>query len=227
MPLVVVTGGAGPMGAGVAECLLAKGWEVVLVEGAAGLQSARDLAARLGDKVSVEEGEVARPDSVDAAFRRIASRRGGFQALVNCAEASSVKAPFVSTAPDDWRRLIETDLNGVFNCCQAAVPHLAKAGKGAIVSIATGAGLKGVKEAAIYSTAKAGVIVFTQAMAQELGPQNIRINSVDAGGADARNLLPNKTTPQDVGKAVAFLLSDRAAHITGALMDLSGGSTMH
>ena len=110
------------------------------------------------------------------------------------------------------------------------------AGRGNIVSISAGRGLRGGPGAAVYSAAKAAVIVFTQSLAQEVGPHGIRANTVVPGNAVAhwkadtdapRSPLGRNTTGEDVGKAVAFLLSDRASHITGSCLDVSGGTALH
>jgi NAD(P)-dependent dehydrogenase (short-subunit alcohol dehydrogenase family) len=108
--------------------------------------------------------------------------------------------------------------------------------QGAIVSIAASRGLRGGPNASIYSAAKAGIIVFTQSIAQEVGRHGVRVNSIAPGNAearwkkddaDARSPLGRNTNAQDVGDAVAFLLSGRAAHITGACLDVSGGTALH
>jgi NAD(P)-dependent dehydrogenase (short-subunit alcohol dehydrogenase family) len=109
--------------------------------------------------------------------------------------------------------------------------------RGSIVSIAASRGLRGGPQASLYSAAKAAVIVFTQALAQEVGPHGIRVNTIAPGSAEARwkksdadaerNPLQRVTSADDVGKAVAFLLSDDAAHITGTCLDVSGGTTLH
>lgn len=245
MPVAVITGGASLIGSGIAACLVEKGWKVVLTEIEPSLKAAEKVAADLGgaSKAAVEKLDVTVPEECDAAFERIAQKHGGVDALINVAGGlrglGIENSPFVETKPEQWTQVIGVNLNGVFNCTQSAVPHLIKSGKGAIVSIAAGRGLKGGKDASLYSTAKAGVVVFTQAMAVELGPHNIRINSVDPGSCEARwktdKYLKNSHVPplgrfteaRDVGKTVAFLLSDRASHITGSMIDVSGGATMH
>jgi NAD(P)-dependent dehydrogenase (short-subunit alcohol dehydrogenase family) len=107
--------------------------------------------------------------------------------------------------------------------------------RGAIVSIAASRGLRGGPQASIYSAAKTAIIVFSQSHAQEVGPHGIRVNTIAPGNAEARwkeaeqerSPLGRPTSGDDVGRAVAFLLSDDAAHVTGSCLDVSGGTTLH
>ena len=102
---------------------------------------------------------------------------------------------------------------------------------------AAGRGLKGGPQASIYSAAKAAIIVFSQSVAQEVGKHGVRVNTIAPGNAEARWKKPSAedtrsplgraTSADDVGKAVAFLLSDDAAHITGSCLDISGGTSLH
>jgi NAD(P)-dependent dehydrogenase (short-subunit alcohol dehydrogenase family) len=108
---------------------------------------------------------------------------------------------------------------------------------GAVVSISAARGLKGGPQAAIYSALKAAIIGFSQSLAQEVGKHGVRVNTVAPGNTEARwkNADPDgvrsplgaPTTADDVGDAVAFLLSDKARHITGACLDVSGGTALH
>jgi NAD(P)-dependent dehydrogenase (short-subunit alcohol dehydrogenase family) len=104
-----------------------------------------------------------------------------------------------------------------------------------IVGIAASCGPHSGPQASIYSAAKAAIIVFSQSLAQEVDPHGIRVNSIAPGNAEARwkkpepvrSPLGRATTGDDIGRAVAFLLSDDASHITGRCLDLSGGTTLH
>ena len=131
---------------------------------------------------------------------------------------------------------MEVNLKGVFNCCHAVLPHMIAARRGGIVSITAARGLRGGTKASIYSAAKAGIIVFSQSLAQEVGPHGIRVNTVAPGNTaarwkttaeESRSPLGRPTYPEDVGEAVAFLLSDAASHITGSCIDVSGGTALH
>jgi 3-oxoacyl-[acyl-carrier protein] reductase len=125
----------------------------------------------------------------------------------------------------------------VLHCTHAVLPAMIAAKRGAIVSIAASRGLRGGAQASIYSAAKAAIIVFSQSLAQEVGPLGIRVNTIAPGNAQARwkkpeheserSPLGRATTGEDVGHAVAFLLSHEASHITGSCLDVSGGTTLH
>ena len=147
------------------------------------------------------------------------------------------KTDFVEMPPEVWNRILSVNFQSVLHCTHAVLPMMIAARRGAIVSIAASRGLRGGPQASIYSAAKAAVIVFSQALAQEVGPHGIRVNTIAPGNAEARwktsdpeaskNPLRRATSGDDVGKAVAFLLSDDAAHITGSCLDVSGGTTLH
>jgi NAD(P)-dependent dehydrogenase (short-subunit alcohol dehydrogenase family) len=129
------------------------------------------------------------------------------------------------------------NFQSVLHCTHAVLPGMIAAKRGAIVSIAASRGLRGGPQASIYSAAKAAIIVFSQSLAQEVGPLGIRVNTIAPGNAEARwktadpeaahSPLRRPTSADDVGKAVAFLVSEDASHITGSCLDVSGGSTLH
>src|SRR5262249_53600666 len=149
----------------------------------------------------------------------------------------NAKSSFPQMTPALWNRILEVNLQSVLHCCHAVLPSMLAAKRGAIVSIAASRGLRGGPQASIYSAAKAAIIVFSQSLAQEVGPYGIRVNTIAPGNAEARwkkpehsterSPLGHATTGDDVGHAVAFLVSDEASHITGSCLDVSGGTTLH
>jgi NAD(P)-dependent dehydrogenase (short-subunit alcohol dehydrogenase family) len=258
MPVAFVTG-AGALGAGIGRALVAKGWRVVVADIDAGY--ARELAASLGAAVAAKTLDVRDLPAVQRAVAEIAAEQGGIDALVNGAGGTmALKVPkgsIVENLPEYWDRMIDVNLFGTFNCCHAVAPLLKKQKRGAIVSIASGAGMRGgppasrQSGAAVYSATKAGVIAFTQALAQELGPHGIRVNAVAPGRNESRakplakmlemqaaeearesgsgrlSPLGRFGCPADIGDAVAFLLSGEASYITGSCLDLTGGIRLH
>ena len=178
---------------------------------------------------------------VDATVKTLLARHGAIDALVNAAGGMRglgiQKADFVDTTPEIWQRILNANFQSVLNCTHAVLPSMIAAKRGAIVSIAASRGLRGGPGASLYSAAKAAIIVFSQSLAQEVGPHGIRVNTIAPGNADARwkkpehsnerSPLGRPTTDDDIGKAVAFLLSDDAAHISGSCLDVSGGTALH
>ena len=240
MPLALITGGGSLIGEGIACALIARGWQVAVTD--INLELARKVALAGGGMPHAEALALDATDraQVDATVKSLLDRHGGIDALVNAAGGMRglgiAKADFVDTTPDAWDRILTTNLKSVLNSTHAVLPAMIAAKRGAIVSIAASRGLRGGPGASLYSAAKAAIIVFSQALAQEVGKHGIRVNTVAPGNADARwktpeasdrNPLGRATSGDDIGKLVAFLLSDDAAHITGSCLDVSGGTALH
>ncbi len=244
-PLAVITGGASLIGEGIAECLIESNWLVALVD--IDVPTMAAVADRLGNGViAAEHMDVTDLDAVRRVMAGLAGRHGGIQGLVNVAgggyRIGAPMVPFMESQPEHWERSINVNLKGVLNCCYAVLPGMQEARKGGIVNMAAGRGLKGARNASLYSMTKAGILRFSQALALEVGPDGIRVNcivpgstAVRWGGAEdqspgsRRNEVPlgRPTDKRDIGEAVAFLLSAKASHITGACIDTSGGISLH
>ena len=240
MPLALITGGGSLIGEGIACALIARGWQVAVTD--INLDLARKVALAGGGMPHAEALALDATDraQVDAAVNTLLKRHGGIDALVNAAGGmrglSIQKSDFVETTPQIWDRILTANLLSVLNCTHAVLPAMIAARHGAIVSIAASRGLRGGPGASIYSAAKAAIIVFSQALAQEVGKHGIRVNTIAPGNADARWKTPEgadrsplgrATSGDDIGKLVAFLLSEDAAHITGSCLDVSGGTALH
>lgn len=258
MSAAIITGGGGALGKGIAGVLSAAGWKVVLAD--LHEAHAREVSEELGG-LPWKVLDVTRLDDVRRVFADIAAEHGGVKALVNCAGGAMAlgvpKGPLVDSDPEHWRRFIGVNVYGTFNCSHAAAALMKASGGGGIVSIASGAGMHGgppssrQSGAAVYSATKAGVIAFTQALAQELGPFGIRVNAVSPGRNESRakplarmlemqkleegkeagsgrvSPLGRFGAPKDIGDAVSFLLSQQASYITGCCLDLTGGIRLH
>jgi NAD(P)-dependent dehydrogenase (short-subunit alcohol dehydrogenase family) len=134
---------------------------------------------------------------------------------------------------EQWRRTIDVNLTGVFLLAKAVLPTMVAAGRGAIVNVGSASGW-GRPGLAAYSAAKAGVLGLSQAMAYDLAPHGVRVNTVVPGGVltgmiedtvpVGRQPAPERypVAPTDVGDAVAYLLSERAARVTGAVLNVGG-----
>jgi 2-hydroxycyclohexanecarboxyl-CoA dehydrogenase len=241
VPLALITGGGSLIGEGIVCALAARGWQVAVTD--INLDLARKVAGVVGGMPHAEALALDATDrtQVDAIVRGLHARHGAIDALINAAGGMRglgiPKADFVDTTPDLWDRILNANFRSVLNCTHAVLPAMIAAKRGAIVSIAASRGLRGGPGAALYSAAKAAIIVFSQSLAQEVGVHGIRVNTIAPGNAEAHwkrpepsaenNPLGRATSGADVGQAVAFVLSDSAAHITGSCLDLSGGTALH
>jgi 2-hydroxycyclohexanecarboxyl-CoA dehydrogenase len=241
MPLAILTGGGSAIGEGITRCLVTRGWTVAVTDINLGL--ARQVAAAAGGMPHAEAFALDATDGarVKETVQELLARHGAIDALVNAAGGMRglgiPKTNFADMTPETWRRILEVNFQSVLHCTHAVLPAMIAAKCGAIVSIAASRGLRGGLQASIYSAAKAAIIVFSQSLAQELGPHGIRVNTIAPGNAQARwkkhdpaaerGPLGRTTTGEDVGHAVAFLLSEDASHITGSCLDVSGGTTLH
>jgi len=237
MPLALITGAGSLIGEGIAQSLAAAGWRLVLSD--INDQTMGSVASGLPAKsvAATEILDVTDPDAIDRVLKKI----GPLDALVNVAGGGRGLGVQLKNYVDVTRaerdKVIEVNLKGVMNCCQAVLPGMIAAKKGSIVSISAARGLRGGPKATIYSACKAAIIVFSQSLALEVGPHGVRVNTVAPGNTPARWKAPapdrirsplgTETSPADVGAAVAFLLSDQASHITGSCLDVSGGTALH
>ncbi len=235
----VVTGGAQGIGRAIAERLLASGAAVALWDQDAALveTTAKELARH--GKASGIAADVTDPEAVEAAARQTAEALGGVDILVNNAGISGLNAPTWDYPVEEWRRVLDIDLTGVFLCCRALVPGMIAQNYGRIVNIASIAGKEGNPNAAAYSAAKAGVIALTKSLGKELAQHDIAVNCVTP--AAARTRIFDQMTQQhidymlskiprgrfvDVGEVaalVAWLASAECSFTTGGVFDISGG----
>lgn len=239
MPLALITGGGSAIGEGIARCLAKRGYTVAVsdidldrarqsAEAAGGAPQALALALDATDRSQIEK-----------MVAQLMDQHGSIGALVNAAGGMRglgiPKTDFVDMTPALWTRILDANLASVLHCTHAVLPAMIAARRGAIVSITASRGLRGGPQASIYSAAKAAIIVFSQSLAQEVGRFGIRVNTIAPGNAQARwkppatsrGPLGRETTGEDIGNAVAFLLSEEAAHITGSCLDISGGTALH
>ncbi|HEX3737200.1 MAG TPA: SDR family NAD(P)-dependent oxidoreductase [Solirubrobacterales bacterium] len=235
----LVTGGASGIGAAIAARLAAEGAEVWV--GDIDVPGAERVAGEIaGHGIELDVTDL---DSARAAIEAA----GGVEILVNNAGTDEFGF-FPTTSPAQWQRVIDINLNGVFNCTAVALPGMQQASYGRIVSISSEAGRVGSKGSAIYSAAKAGVIGFTKVIARENGRSDITANAIAPGpietpllmgakqlGEVGERLIDNMRSqtqlgrlgqPFEVAAAVAFLASDDATFVTGETLGVSGGLGM-
>ena len=241
MPLAgrtaLVTGAARGIGLAIAERLGRDGARVVLIDrDAAGVAAA---AKRIGASAVAVVADVTRTEDVERAVRAPVEAWGRLDVVVNNAGITGRSYPTWELTDEDWHQVIAVDLTSVFLVCRAAVRVMLGQGSGRIVNIASIAGKEGNPTLVPYSTAKAGVIGLTKALAKEVATKGILVNAVAPAVIDTEllaqmtretvALLVSKIPmgrvgqPAEVAALVAWLASDECSFSTGAVYDLSGG----
>jgi 3-oxoacyl-[acyl-carrier protein] reductase len=233
-----ITGAARGIGLSVATALSQRGASVALAD--VDLPALQTATRSLGDGALAVEADVSRRDDVRRAIQETVEHFGGLDILVNNAGICPLR-DFADVTEEEWDRVLDINLKGAFFCCQVALPHIQKSGeRGRVVNISSVAGQSGGVLAPIhYSASKAGLIVMTKTLARILAPDCATANCV-APGTTATDLtdaweeelrervraaipLGRLGRPEEIAEAVCFLVSDKAAFVTGATLDINGG----
>jgi NAD(P)-dependent dehydrogenase (short-subunit alcohol dehydrogenase family) len=233
---VVVTGGANGIGAAIVERFLEEGSRVAVLDRDAAAN--RALAQKHPRLAGVLEADVSEASAVDRAFRELDRIFGGVDVAINNA-GISIRHDFLDITPEEWRRVMAVDLDGVFYVAQQAARRMLAAGGGVILNMGSTSGMNGYPRYADYDAAKAGVIELTRTMALELAP-TIRVACVCPGyvwtpmqeaeytpemkaAVDAKIPLRRHARPEEIAALYAFLASDEAPYITGHPVIIDGG----
>ncbi len=233
----VVTGGAQGIGRAIVERFTGSGAEVTVWDRDRALAEA--AVEEIGGAVSLVQVDVTDWDAVHSATARTAAEMGRIDILVNNAGIAGMNATVADYPVEEWKRVIDIDLNGVFHGCKTVVPGMVEHGYGRIVNIASIAGKEGNPNASPYSAAKAGVIALTKSLGKELAGHDIAVNCITP--AAARTAIFDQITQQhidymlskiprnrfvevgEIAAMVAWLASAENSFTTGAVFDLSGG----
>jgi NAD(P)-dependent dehydrogenase (short-subunit alcohol dehydrogenase family) len=246
----LITGGGTGIGRATAELFAREGAGVMVSGRRRGeLEETVRRVQEQGGDASLIEGDVSRPDDAERMVREAVAALGGIDILVNNAGIIVRNASVTSISIEDWNRVVDIDLTGVFLMSRFALQQMLPAGRGgAIVNISSVSGIQADPKAAPYNAAKGGVNLLTKNMALDYASAGIRVNAVCPGriatpmpmsrlrpGEDwetvlaqwGRNIpLGRVGRPEDIARAVLFLVSDEAAWITGTTLVVDGGATI-
>lgn len=246
-PVAIVTGAGGGIGAATVRALVARGFRVAAVDLAE--DGIRELAAELGEAVLPVPGDVSTPEGAEAYVQATLDHFGRIDHLHNNAGIEGVAIGIEDLDPKTFERVLAINVGGVFYGMQAVLPHFYAQGSGSIVNTASQAGLEGVGRLSAYCASKHAVVGLTRTAAIEAGPHGVRVNAIAPGQIATRMItsleeqwnpddaqavqdmligtipLGRYGRPDEMGSLVAWLMSDEASFISGAIITADGGST--
>ncbi|HEY1252667.1 MAG TPA: SDR family NAD(P)-dependent oxidoreductase [Thermoanaerobaculia bacterium] len=230
---ILVTGAGRGIGRSIALRFAEEGGRVALVARTASdlEETARQVGAA-GGKSAVLPVDITAPGAAQECVAKTEAQLGKVDVLVNNAGIFHWR-PFLKLPPEDWDRVIATNLSAAASMCRAVLPGMVERRRGRIVNVASIHGMRGDANVVAQSAAKFGLIGMTQALAREFRAHNIAVNAVSPGTVENKKdegeslhaePLAEKLWPRDVAKAVLFLASDDAAAITGTTLEVFGGT---
>ena len=235
--VVVVTGGSRGIGRAIVERFAAQGAKVYFTFHQNAEAAAQVAAATQAEAIQCSQNDA---EAINAAVEKIIAASGKIDVLVN--NAGITADTFLMLMPaEDWNRVIDTNLNGVYRWCKAVTRPMLGARRGNIINLASIAGLVGVMGQTNYAASKGALLAFTRALAAELGAKNIRVNSVVPGfiETDMSARVPRQIKqknldhivqkrfgkPEEIASVVTFLASEGASYIMGQSIVVDGGLT--
>lgn len=237
----IVTGGASGFGAGIVDSFLIAGARVMIAD--INGEAATRMAEKSGDHAMAFQVDVSDKSSVNAMVRSAIKAMSHVDILVNNAGVTHMPAPLEEVSEEDFDRVLNVNVKSVYLTARALIPHMKSRESGAILNVASTAGLSPRPNLNWYNASKGWMITATKTMAIELAPKGIRVNAICpvAGetpllksfmGEDTPEMrakflstipIGRFSTPEDMGNAAAFLCSDAASMITGVAMEVDGG----
>jgi 2-hydroxycyclohexanecarboxyl-CoA dehydrogenase len=246
---VLITGAGGGIGQALAVRLAEEGCRLGLIDmNAHAVEAAAQRARGAGATATTYAIDITDYGAVTSAVDAFVGEAGRIDVLVNNAGWDKF-APFLETKPDLWDKVIAINLKGPINLHHAVLPHMVKAKSGRVINIASDAGRVGSSGESVYAACKGGIIAFTKTMAREMARFDVKLNAVAPGPTDTalfhsfigegeagqkvhaalEKSIPLRriAKPEDIVGMVAFLASDDSDYITGQVISVSGGLTMH
>jgi 3-oxoacyl-[acyl-carrier protein] reductase len=237
----IVTGGAQGFGLGIAETFAREGARVCIMD--VNVEKAREAAADIGRKAFALTCDVAKSQSVTRAFQRAITKLGHLDILVNNAGVSHRNQPMLEVDEAEFDRVYAINVKSIFLTAHAVVPHFRMRGAGMILNIGSTAGIRPRPGLTWYNGTKGAVNLLSKSMAVELAPDRIRVCCIAPVAGETPLLAtfmgedtPEKraqfrasiplgrlSTPQDIANAALYLVSDEAAMVTGAVLEVDGG----
>ena len=244
--VALVTGGGSGIGKATALLFTQEGARVMIADYVA--EGAREVVQMIkdeGGEAAFVKADVSRSVDVQDMIKTTINTYGTFDILFNNAGVQQQLASTVDTPEEEWDRVININLKGVFLCMKYAIPEMIKKGGGAIVNTASINSFVAISHQPVYNSSKGGVLLLTKTAALEYVKENIRINCVCPGPVDTpllseardsdlwRSLAPTRikppmgrlAMPEDIAKAVLYLASDESSYCTGTALLVDGGFT--
>lgn len=237
--VAVITGGASGIGLAAVKRFVEEGAQVAIID--FNKEAGEKVALSFGESVKFFEADVSKKQQIQQAFTEIVKAFSKIDILINNAGITR-DATLLKMTEEDFEKVVQINLNGVFNCTQAAVPYMIAQNSGRIINTSSVTGVNGNVGQTNYAATKAAIIGMTKTWAKELGRKGITVNAVAPGFIATAMVehIPEKIVqqmqsiislqalgkPEDVANAYLFLASDEAKYITGHVLHVDGGIMM-